>query len=117
MLSGPLVGGDAPATIVGRLALATAIGGLVAALTAAGRLLIQDHRLSPDPDARSLTAALEREGALDASAAFYGSMILRLSDQAAANATLLDGLGSAFTAMLCGINVMLCGLALAAIVG
>ncbi len=51
------------------------------------------------------------------SLAFYETMIARLGDHIDHRTSTLEQLVAAFTAMLWGILVMLCGLALAAIVG
>jgi hypothetical protein len=44
-------------------------------------------------------------------------MIVRISEHGARIETTIDRLEAAFTQMLCGVLVMLCGLALAAVVG
>jgi hypothetical protein len=68
-------------------------------------------------DPYRLTAELDREGLLHDEAAFYETMIVRLGRQFDRSAQAIDELTTAFTAMLWGILVMLCGLALATIVG
>jgi len=74
LLSGPVVGGTHPTSIVGKLALVVAVGGLL-------------------------------------------TTILRLAEARDRHLAAYEHLAATFTAMLWGILVMLCGLALAAIVG
>jgi hypothetical protein len=93
------------------------VGGLFAALSAAAALFRTGDRRSPDTDVRALAVDLTRDGALDDVSIFYARMISRLSREIAINDDRLARLHTYFTGMLCGILAMLCGLALAALVG
>ena len=117
LLSGPLVGGVRPATVIGKLALVVAVVSLFVVITAGFRLLrAPNYRIDAlVPD--NLTRELRRDGLLGEEDAFYSTMIVRLADQADLNADGIERLMRSFTAMLWGILVMLCGLALAALVG
>jgi hypothetical protein len=117
LLSGPLVGGVRPTGTAGKLALLLAVGGLFATIVSVAAILRSRGLVAADDDVRRLAAALDREGALVSSEAFYSTMISRLGRISADNAAMLDRLSERFTAMLCGMLTMLCGLALAAIVG
>lgn len=117
LLSGPLVGGEPPHGAAGKIALVIAAGGFFVAALSALALLQARQRVSLDADPQALRRDLGRIGALEDVDAFHAAMITRFSRTAATNAELLDGLHTRFTAMLYGIQVMLCGLALAALVG
>lgn len=117
LLSGPMVGGAHPATLGGKLCLAIAVGSLLVTVGAAFRLLVSRKRPVLDLDHRELATELARDGLLDDEAAFYTTMIARLGGQLKREAETSARLSTAFTAMLWGILVMLCGLALAALVG
>lgn len=117
LLSGPLVGGERPATVIGTLVLAVAVGGLVVTVFAAFRLVAERRRPADRLDPRRLAAEFRSEGLLDDDNAFYSTMIGRIADLARRGDQAIDRLSRAFTAMLWGILVMLCGLALAALVG
>ncbi|HEX4804852.1 MAG TPA: hypothetical protein VFU94_03030, partial [Conexibacter sp.] len=106
-----------PASVVGKLAIAVAIGGMVAMTAGAFRLLSARRRAPDRLDPRELIATLQRDDALDREAAFYETMIVRIGAHVDAATGALERLTASFTAMLWGILVMLCGLALAAIVG
>ena len=117
LLGGPIIGGDRPDTLAGTLALLVAVGGLVATLTAAAYVMGGRARTGYDADPDQLTNALRRVGALDDLTIFYETMIAQLSGHRLRNGTLIDRLERAVTAMMCGILVMLCGLATTTIVG
>lgn len=117
LLSGPIVGGAHPATVLGKLALVVAVGGLVLAVGAAFRLLSARHRSDSELDCRQLLDELTACGFLDDEARFYEAMIMRLDDAKNRDDATIERLTTAFTAMLCGILVMLCGLALTAVIG
>lgn len=117
VLSGPLVGSAHPASVGGKLALVGAVGGLLAMVTGAFRLLAVHHRPGDEIDPWELTDELARRGLLDGETVFYEAMIRRLARHRERRLTVYEQLTAAFTAMLWGILVMLCGLALAAIVG
>ncbi|HXE45173.1 MAG TPA: hypothetical protein VN635_08240 [Conexibacter sp.] len=117
LLSGPVVGGTHPASLAGKLAAVVAIVGLLAMTGGALRLLAARRRQPVQLDPRELIATLQRGGALDQEAAFYDAMIIRIGEQVDYATGVLEQLATTFTAMLCGILVMLCGLAFAAIVG
>lgn len=117
LLSGPLVGGTPPTTVAGKLTLVISVGGLAAALFAAARILTARGETPAHQDVQALVDQLTGDGALVDVATFYSTMLSRLGGHTAHHVALLDRLHSHFTAMLCGILVMLCGLALAAIVG
>ncbi|HMJ04499.1 MAG TPA: hypothetical protein VK506_16270 [Conexibacter sp.] len=84
---------------------------------AAFRLLADPRRPDDQLDPRRLAAELDRDGILDDETAFYTTMLSKLAEQSAHDRAVIDQLSTAFTAILWGILVMLCGLALAAIVG
>jgi hypothetical protein len=116
LLSGPVVGGEPPSSVAGILALVVAVGGLAVALVATRSLLT--HRAAPlEEDVSRLTVELGQDSALDDATQFYEAMIGRLARHARRTTRSLDGSERTFTAVLCGILVMLCGLALAALVG
>lgn len=117
LLSGPTIGGFAPKGVAGIVAIALALSGLLATLSAAAYLVGGRRFVGLDSDPRGLLAALQREGLLDDDALFFDAMIGHLGRRRAHNAAAILRLEAAFTAMLCGILVMQCGLALAAIVG
>jgi hypothetical protein len=117
LLSGPLVGGGQPDTLAGKLALIVAVGGLFLGIAAAFRILSIRHRPSEAFDPRRLTAALADGDELEDGAAFHAAMIERIGTELDDCANTLGRLTITFTAMLWGILVMLCGLALAALVG
>jgi len=95
LLSGPAVGGTSPGSLAGTLAAVLTIGGLVATPAAAAYVMGRRSRTT----------------------AFYETMISQLNSHRLRNVGAIDLLERAFTAMLCGILVMLCGLATATIVG
>ncbi len=117
LLSGPFVGGTRTHGVAGTLALLIAVGGFVVAVVTAALVLHTRHPLSSDIDIRVLSGRLVHDGALVDAWLFYSTMISQFARQAADNAMLVERLQAHFTAMLCGILVMLCGLALAALVG
>jgi hypothetical protein len=117
LLGVPSASGARPAIFVERLASLTALVGLMLTLGASAYLLRAGRRIGFDDDPTALAAVLARDGLLDDPDGFYAAMILRLGDHAARNTVVIERLLTAFTAMLCGILVMLCGLAAAAIVG
>jgi len=117
LLSGPLVGGAYPTTAPGKLALLVTVSGLAATIGAAFCVLLT--RLSPIPglDPVELLNELTEKDLLDDARSFYSTMIERIGDRMERDAELVDQLTTAFTALVCGILVMLCGLAFAALVG
>jgi hypothetical protein len=117
LLSGPLVGGAHPDTALGKLALVIAVSGLAVTVGAAFRMLLARQRPDTELDPRELLDELAAGGLLDDEASFYTDMISRLDDAQKRGADAIEWLTAGFTAMLCGILVMLCGLALAALVG
>ena len=117
LLSGPLVGGAHPVTIAGKFALAIAMSGLLLSTSAAFRILGIRHRPSDFLDPRRLAAELTDGDELEDEAVFYGTMIARIGAELEHQASTLELLVTTFTAMLWGILVMLCGLALTALVG
>jgi hypothetical protein len=117
LLSGPVVGGDPPASVVGKVTLIVAVGGLFAAVIAAASILRARRPTFANLNVRALAELLTHDGVLDELPTFYSTMIARLSRVAVHNVALLDRLQAQFTVMLGGILVMLCGLALAALVG
>jgi len=117
LLTGPLIGGAHPTSVGGKLALVAAVGGLLATVTGAFRLLAAHRRSGDEIDPWKLTAELAQRGLLDGEAVFYEAMIRRLAKHRERRLVVYKRLAEAFTAMLWGILIMLCGLALAAIVG
>jgi hypothetical protein len=117
LLSGPLIGTSHPATIAGKLAITVAVCGLLATVAGAFRLLAVRRRAADHLDPWELIDDLERGGLLEDEAAFHKAMIARLARLHERRIVALTQLASTFTAMLWGILVTLCGLALAAIVG
>jgi hypothetical protein len=117
LLSSPLVGSEPPASVAGKLALVVAVGSLFVVIAAGFRLLgARNHRIDELVSA-GLTSELRREGLLAEEDAFYSTMIVRFADRAELNAGRIARLARSFSAMLWGIHVMLCGLALAALIG
>jgi hypothetical protein len=117
LLSGPLVGNARPATLLGKLALVIAVGGLALTVGAAFRLLLTGRAPDADLDARRLLDEFTHDGALDDEIRFHTAMIRRFAEAQVRDVKTIERLAARFTAMLCGILVMLCGLALAALVG
>lgn len=117
LLSGPLVGGAHPGTVAGTLALVVAVGGLAVTVGAAFRILLTRHRTETDLDPRDLLNDLTEHGLLNDESRFYEAMIMRFDEAMNRDDRMIQRLTTAFTAMLCGILLMLCGLALAALVG
>lgn len=116
LLSGPVIGGRHPATIVGRLALAVAVVGLVVMAVGVVRLL-GVGRSVPYVDPHALATEFRRAGLLGDEASFYEMMIVRLRERLVHRERANKQLAASFTVMLWGILVMLCGLGLAAIIG
>lgn len=73
--------------------------------------------ISFDIDPSSLAQALDDAGALDDELGCYRIMLGRLALVTEQNADMVNRLAQEITRMLWGILVMLCGLALAALVG
>lgn len=117
LLSGPVTGGAHPTGVGGRLAIAVAICGLLLTIAGVARLVGVRRQAVDEIDPQRLTAELKREGLLDDEGNFYEAMIVRLGDRLDRRERANEQLVAAFTAMLWGILAMLCGLALAAIVG
>lgn len=117
LLSGPLLGGAHPVTVAGKLALVVALGGLAVIVVAAFRILGARHRPFAAIEPRRLTAELVNDPRLDDVRSFYTEMIDRLASVHGDQAEALVKSEQTFTAMLWGILVMLCGLAVAAVVG
>lgn len=117
LLSGPIVGGAHPTSIGGKLAVVVAVCGLLAAVAGVLRLLGAPRRPVDAVDPWEILRQLEQDGLLYDDAVFFEAMILRLAVHHHRRVAGLVDLASAFTAMLWGILVMLCGLAFAAIVG
>jgi hypothetical protein len=117
LLSGPVLGGVHPVTVAGVAALVIAVGGLLLGTVAAFRLLGVRHRSLDALDPRRLATELAQSDQLEDEAAFYAAMIARLGMELDDRANTVERLATTFTAMLWGILVMLCGLAIAAIVG
>ncbi|HET6448770.1 MAG TPA: hypothetical protein VFG31_06630 [Conexibacter sp.] len=117
LLSDPLLGGAHPTTTIGKLALDVAAGGMAFIVMAAFRLVSARHHPIGGFDTRKLAAEFERSGVLDVEQRFYKAMLAQLNDRIEDHADTLADLARSFTAMQWGILVMLCGLALAALVG
>lgn len=117
LLSAPLTGDARPASTAGRLALVVAVAGLLATVASALYLLSPGRHFRVRRDAHRLATTLARLNALDDPASFYRVMIEWLSKDADLVLVELDELTGAFTAMLCGVLVMLCGLTIATLVG
>jgi len=117
LLSGPVIGGAHPTSIVGKAAIVVAVGGLLVMVAAAFHLLAVRQRSRDAIDARGLASELASRGLLADEADFYDWMIARLGEHIDRSTTAVEDLTRSFAAMLCGILVMLCGLALAALVG
>ena len=117
LLSGPVIGGTRPHTLTGKLALVVAVGGLIVTTLGVFRLLSAHRHPMRDIHPRRLVADLGRDGLLGDDEGFYTAMILRLSERQDESMEAIEQLARAFTFMLWGILVMLCGLALAVLVG
>ncbi len=115
-LLGPGDGGTA-AGLAGTLAIVVALAGLTLTIVAALRILGVRGGTGFEPDVRELATALNAEGVLDDATSYYTAMIARLGDQLMRNIAHIDRVATAFTVMLCGIIVLMGGLALATIVG
>jgi len=117
LLSGPVIGGAHPASAGGKLGLAVAICGLLLETAATFRLLTMRRGPLDDIDVRRLATDLQSLGVLDDEGEFYEAMIIRICERIDRRANAVEETAASFTAMLWGILLMLCGLALAAIVG
>jgi hypothetical protein len=117
LLGGPEAPSAPRSAAAGAVPIALTLVGLGATLAAVAYVMSAGRRMPHGPDAQRLTTALASTGALDEPTRFYPVMIEHLHRHAAENRALFDRLHAAFTAMLCGILLMLCGLALAALVG
>jgi len=117
LLSGPLIGGGRPASVAGKLSVALALGGLLVALAVAFRLLAERRQPLDRLDPHAVMLELRAAGLLEDERVFYATMIARIQDDVGHNTAAIERLASLFTAMLWGILSMLCGLALAALVG
>jgi hypothetical protein len=117
LLSGPVVSREPPASAIGVLMLLLAIGGLFLVVLAAVSMLRVGDRRESELDIDELLAQLSDDGALNDPSAYYTTLIALIGREADKKAALLARLHTRFTAMLCGILVMLCGLALTALVG
>lgn len=117
LLSGPLVGGDRPAGAAGTLALLAAVSGLLITVCGAFSILGSRGTVGLELAPHRLEQELRRDGMLSDPRSFYSAMIVRLDRQSTRNAASLDRLHARFTFMLCGIHVLLCGQALAALIG
>jgi hypothetical protein len=116
LLSGPVLGRGRPAGVAGTVAIAIAAVGLLVTLGAAAYLLGTKRIASFDADVRALATSYRDSGLLDDLTVFYPAMIASLGGQRGENELGIQLLHRAFTCMWCGILVMHCGLALAAIV-
>lgn len=86
-------------------------------LTAAFRVLRVGKRTADLIDPRQLAGELGDAGLLAKGADFYDAMIVRIGKHIDNRTAAAEELATSFTAMLCGILLMLCGLAFAALVG
>jgi len=94
-----------------------AVAGLLVTIGAAFGVLSTRHRLDAGLAPRALLDELAAEGLLDDATGFYEAMIMRLDRTRSRDADTIERATTAFTAMLCGILVLLRGLTLAALVG
>jgi hypothetical protein len=117
LLSGPVLDGPPPTGAIDHLALVVTIGGLFLTVAGAFATLSSRGAIAMELAPRRLELELRRDGVLDDTAAFCSAMVERLDRQWRRNAASLDRLHGRFTLMLCGIHMMLCGLALVSIVG
>jgi hypothetical protein len=99
------------------VALAIAVGGLFVAVVAALSVLRVGRRRPSTIEAAALVGRLSADGAMADPSAFYPMMIALIGRETDDNAVSLARLHARFTAMLCGILVLLCGLAIAALIG
>lgn len=103
--------GDPPS----HAALTLALAALAVTLGGSARLLTA--RVDVDQiGGAALQRALRDQGALVDATAYYTLMIPMLDARAAETRAAIDALERVFTRILCGIRVVLCGLALAALV-
>ncbi|MFL5817609.1 MAG: hypothetical protein ACJ76L_08405 [Conexibacter sp.] len=117
LLSGPVLEDPTPTGAIGHLALVVTSGGLFLMLAGMFAILGSRGAVAMELAPRRLELELRRDGVLDDTAAFCSAMIERIDRQWRRNAASLDRLHGHFTLMLCGIHIMLCGLALVSIVG
>jgi uncharacterized integral membrane protein len=117
LLTGPLVASAHPGTSLGKLALAVAVGSLLVVVVSAFRLLTERRQPIDDLDPYAWMIEFRARGLLDDEDLFYTTTITRMRNHVDQNAAAVKRLAKTFTAMSCAILVMLCGLALAAIVG
>ena len=115
LLAGPAFSAN-PRGVVEIGAIAVAIIALLSTIGAAGYLL----RASPTDDGIDVVSSignLALLNALDDIGAFYVSMIAALHGRQVCNGRAIRRLHVAFTVILCGILVELCGFAVAAVIG
>jgi hypothetical protein len=117
LLSGPVVGGAHPHTLAGKLALAVAVGSLLVVVITACRVLAERRQPIDRLNPHALLIEFRASGLLDDETAFHGTMVARLTGHLGQSIRAVERLAAMFTTMVCGILVMLCGLALAALVG
>lgn len=117
LLGGPAIGGRRSDGVLGTVAIAVTVVGLLITLGTAAHLLRAVRVASFDADPHRLAVALSRDGVLDDLTRFYWAMIEGLGVVRVDNERGIRRLSRTFTSMMCGILVMECGLALAVIVG
>jgi len=116
LLSGPVVGGARPGGAAGTLAVLVALGGLAATVAGAFRVLRERYTVGLDLDPNRLARVLQHRDSLDDDRRYYLAMLTYLGEAKERNHDVLTRLGRDITSMLWGMLVMLCGLALAALV-
>lgn len=80
LLSGPLVGGEPPTRVAGKLALTVAVGGFFVAVFAALAVLASRGLVTTETDLRLLAGGLDQGGALNDVGTFYVTMIARFGE-------------------------------------
>ena|SRR5829696_3557320 len=114
LLTGPAFGGSHPVGLAETTAAVIGVAGIAVAVAAAAYLLLA-ARLSFGLDA-GLTAEIVQRRSITDLDGFYSMVTVALDEQRLANLPAIERLQGAFTLMLCGMLVSVCGLATAAAV-
>lgn len=115
LLAAPAAGAIADGGVLCAVVLVVTAAGAVVTAAAAGRVLVADTHHS-DLDALTLGRGFASAGVLLDEAAFYTAMIAAVTTAARRSEAEFVGLQRQFTAVMCGILFVLCGLATAVLV-
>jgi hypothetical protein len=114
LLAPPAFRGERPAGAVATVGVVIGLVGTVVAVLAAGYVLVPRHFRFGMASREALAVA--RAPGLESARDFYASMVVLLDERRAKNSAVIRRLDLAFTVILCGMLIALCGLLLAAAV-